>query len=117
MTPEEIFAAWAPAGAAWSLWARPVLFAQMPKAIDDNESEPWREIDVNAAPAAADCVLVLDLPGDESVWMALALAGRGFRPVPLFNGCTGPHEVISQAPIIAALQRGARHLRALSFDD
>ena len=40
----------------------------------------------------------------------LSLVRCGFRPVPLFNGCTGQHEVIDQKPIIEALRAGAAYL-------
>src|SRR5262245_32614133 len=29
MTPQELYEIWAPPGALWSAWAKPVLFAQM----------------------------------------------------------------------------------------
>lgn len=118
MKREEIFTTWAPPGATWSLWARPVLFAQMTEADDEPErSEPWRDIETNWAPSASGCALVLDVSGAEAVWLALALAGRGFRPVPLYNGCTGPHETIGQGSLMTALRQGARSLKTLSFDD
>ena len=37
-----------------------------------------------------DRAVILDLPGDQAVRVALALALRGFRPVPLFDGSPGP---------------------------
>jgi hypothetical protein len=38
------------------------------------------------------------------------LAARGFRPIPLFNGTSGPSAVIDVAPITAALANGAEGL-------
>src|SRR5437773_2260415 len=102
MEREELFDIWVPPGGTWSLWARPVLFAQMPPFSGQVPGdEAWRSSDVEWAPDAAyRRVLVVDLPDAESVWLGLALAGRGYRPVPLFNACTGPHEMISQQAII-----------------
>jgi hypothetical protein len=118
MTREEVFAAWAPAGGAWFLWVRPVLFAQMPegeaKAGPDDRAGPeavppapgW------CPPADGATLLVLDLPGAESVRLGLSLVRAGYRPVPLFNACTGPQEVVEQGWIQKALRDGAGYLRA-----
>jgi hypothetical protein len=117
MQPEEVYESWVPPGGAWSLWARPVLFAQMSPGEDPSPlAAPWSELDVGWLPAAAgDAALVVDLAGDDSVRTGLALAARGYRPVPLFNACTGPHEVIDQRPILLALRAGAPYLRALDL--
>jgi hypothetical protein len=45
----------------------------------------------------------------------LALAERGYRPVPLFNGTQGPAALIDLAPIIAALGAGAARLKGLAL--
>lgn len=112
MNKEAIFESWAPRDGVWSLWARPVLFAQMPETVSR------RTHDVSWAPAASErAVLVVDLPGAEAVWMGLSLAERGYRPVPLYNACTGPHEVIDQGPIIESLRAGAEILAALPLRD
>jgi hypothetical protein len=112
MNREDIYQSWVPPDGEWSLWARPVLFAQMPDAESERTpDEPWRTFDVSWAPSSSEkTVVVVDLPGEESVWMGLALAGRGYRPVPLYNACTGPHEVIVQLRIIEALRAGAQYL-------
>src|SRR5262245_17267457 len=139
MSPEAIFECWAPPAGEWSLWARPILFAQMlaaskpaglwppwvrptlfaqtPPAASQPAAGPARRaIDVSWAPTTGDTVVVVDLPGEESVLTGLALAGGGFRPVPLFNGCTGPSEVIDQGPIIEALRAGAPYLAGLPLE-
>ena len=59
--------------------------------------------------------LILDLPGAEGVHLGLALAGHGYRPVPLYNGCTGPSELLDQGPILRALRDGAVFLAALAL--
>ncbi len=120
MDRETIFATWVPPGGAWSLWARPILFAQMPAP----PSQPATGADAApffalawALPLSDRPVLVVDLPGAEAVLLGMALAGRGYRPVPLFNACTGPHEVIDQGPIIEALRDGAAYLAGLTLAD
>ena len=108
MQPEAIFEAWAPAAGVWSLWARPVLFAQMSSA--ETPGAPVR-LDVTWAPeSGSNSALVLDLPGEDSVRTGLALAERGYRPVPLYNACTGPREVIDQQGILRELHVGAGYL-------
>jgi hypothetical protein len=59
--------------------------------------------------------LVIDLPGDESVAVGLALARRGFRPVPLFNGTTGPSSVVDMKDLIIALGAGSQVLRDITI--
>lgn len=129
MTREEVFEAWAPLGgtgeAGWSDWVKPVLFAQMPNDWPGDQSTPMppeREL-----PKMHGAVVV-DLPGELSVEVGLALARQGFRPVPLYNaaadgsggvpmlripGSGGMGARINMWPIMAALWLGADALRRL----
>jgi hypothetical protein len=71
--------------------------------------------------------LVIDLPGPDGIWIGLALAGRGFRPVPLFNAIPDPRTpmpsslntnataVVDVNPILAALQTAALPLQNLTL--
>ncbi|HZW10766.1 MAG TPA: hypothetical protein VFF69_12755 [Phycisphaerales bacterium] len=105
---QRLFEIWAPPDAAFSPWAKPVLFTQMPagQAVGAPEErplpdQPW------ARAADGRTAFVLDLPGPDSVWHALALAGRDYRPVPLFNGSHGERAAVEVRPIITALQLAA----------
>src|SRR6188768_3038034 len=90
MRKEEVFEAWAPNGARWSDWAKPVLFATLPESdANSSESESSIDIELSSACTAPGVALVVDLPGEESVAVGLALARRGMRPVPLFNALPG----------------------------
>jgi len=107
---EEAFAAWAPPGVSWSPWAKPIAFVQadgqvVTEALDQTQ---WP-----ALPDDLDSrsVLIVDLPGAEAVYAGLSLAGRGFRPIPLFNGTSGPSAVIDVAPITSALANGVDWLK------
>ena len=87
MTPEEVYRAWSPEAAKWSPWVKPVVFAHlhaMPA-----ESEPAGVTHQEMAPLPLDAdgttAIVVDLPSAEGVQLGLALAARGFRPVPLYN--------------------------------
>jgi hypothetical protein len=114
MTGEALFEIWAPAESIWSPWAKPVLFAQisaqdgLPPGVD---FEP--RVGTWVPPLSGGAAIVIDLPGRESVTMALALAARGYRAVPLYNGCAGPMEVVNTAGIEDALVRGAAALPGL----
>jgi hypothetical protein len=87
-TKESIYEVWAPNGGLWSPWVKPVLFAWMDEPIPPMTLMEW---DTDGLPAAKEnVVLVLDLPCAEGVAAGLALAARGYRPVPLYNGVPAP---------------------------
>jgi hypothetical protein len=106
---EDCFAAWAPDDSIWSEWAKPVAFIQ---AADLNLTGPPGDEALPSIPltVGSNSALVVDLPGSESVNVGLALAERGMRPVPLFNGTSGPSAVIDVHPITRALVAGAGRL-------
>ena len=116
MTGEKCFEAWAPAGATWSPWAKPVLFAhlsQLPyeRPPDHVSGEPT---DLFWVPEAGGrTAVIVEMPGAESVAYGLALARRGYRPVPLFNTTLGPSAVVNSEPIARELVLGAEALLGL----
>jgi hypothetical protein len=89
--PEEVYLAWAPLDSIWSPWAIPVPFAQIVCVLLDarQEMEGVNNLAGGLLPAP-DLAVILDLPGDQAVRLSLALASRGFRPVPLIDGSPGP---------------------------
>jgi len=106
----DCFAVWAPEGSVWSEWAKPVVFAnasvlptEPPAVVPDlslpNLPRPWDP-----------CALVVDLPGAHSALVGLALAERGFRPVPLYNGTSGPSPIVQVEAIERVLGAGAEVL-------
>ena len=102
MKNEEAFAIWAPEGAIWSPWAKPVLFAQKGAIAPSVGDLP--AVDVSWAPdASRRTALVLELPGLTSVQAALALLDKGYRPVPLYNSSVGPSAVVPIEPLCDAL--------------
>jgi hypothetical protein len=50
-----------------------------------------------------------------AVRAGLALAERGYRPVPMFNGTSGPAEVVPVKPIEDALGAGSARLKTMSL--
>lgn len=117
MTNEECFVAWAPDGSLWSQWAKPVVFAHIDRlatarAEDDEATMPGFAWPPDARPER---LIIVDLPGERSVLVGLSLAGRGHRPVPLFNG--NPHHlgVVDVEPIARRLRGGAKMMRTLAI--
>ena len=112
MNGMELFDLWAPAGAVWSPWAKPLLFADplLPSlgAAADRAASP---VSVSRFPASGSMAVVVDLPGARSVEAGLSLAGDGFRPVPLFNGAPHDGALVPTQPIVQALAAGAETLR------
>jgi hypothetical protein len=121
VSPDEAFECWAPAGGAWSGWVKPVLFAHLPRPLPYVPAGEPPNLDW-LPPVAERVALVIDLPGPASVELGLAIAGRGYRPVPLFNACAPPLATDAAAPtedpcvvdvtsILAGLVHGMDRLR------
>jgi hypothetical protein len=118
MTGEECFDVWAPADASWSEWAKPSLFAHMGPSAETSAAAP-------EAPGAPDAfwipdaggrtAVIVDLPGATSVIFGLALARRGYRPVPVYNTSLGPSPVVNAAEIAQALIAGATVIRGFGL--
>lgn len=123
MNKLQIFSIWAPEESPWSRWAKPVLFAHMEAMVPP--TVPAGAVpEMDGLPTAAERVaLVIDLPGASGVELGLALADRGYRPVPLYNAVplprgelevdpvTGrPVAAVAVWPIVNALRAGAEWL-------
>ena len=112
MSTEDAFAIWAPDGVLWSEWAKPIAFAlaaEPPVAAAEPISDA--ALPMLTGLPFPDSAVIIDLPGADAVYAGLSLAERGFRPVPLFNGTSGPSAVIDVSPITRALVSGAERLR------
>src|SRR6266404_9611354 len=98
MTPEELYAVWAPQDSIWSQWVIPVPFAQI--VCLDTEPEKSLEIlpDLNGLRFGSDLAIIVDLPGGDSIRYGLALARLGFRPVAVLDGSPGPFTVVGPMP-------------------
>jgi len=62
---------------------------------------------------------VVDIPGANAVNLAMDLARRGFRPVPLFNGVRGPdlYSLVEVDDILRALYAASEILMAMPLPD
>src|SRR5258708_34351323 len=91
MTGQELFQPWAPSDSAWSQWVSPALFAQI--ACTDGVSEAGVDVPVptwQEEKASPESAVIVDLPGADSIRLAMALAKLGHRPVPIINASPGP---------------------------
>jgi hypothetical protein len=117
MFSEQIFEYWATPGGLWTPWAKPVLFLNLDAALlSQPPMDPGAAIDTSWAPPAQEkAVVVLDLPGEVSVLVGIALAHKGYRPVPLYNCCGGRSAVIDVNSITRALVAGGEVLDRLNL--
>ncbi len=96
---------WAPADGRWSPWVKAVLFHPRTWSLGPQTDARLPEVDTSWAPPADSAwALVVDAPGTECLTLAISLARRGWRPVPLFNGVPSlASPLIDVLPLIAGL--------------
>lgn len=111
----SIYKKWAPEANPWSVWAKPVLFASMTKEdIQKSELPPLEDIQWTSDLKHKTAVIV-DLPGEQAVLKALALAKKNFRPVPVLNGCKGPGMLVDVSGITKLLSPGGDFIETCSI--
>ena len=87
MTIKDIYKIWAPTGAEWTGWVRPVPFVALNECYNVyNHQEDIITGIGYVSDVCSDTAVIVDLPGIESVREGMALAKNGFRPIPIFNG-------------------------------
>lgn len=122
MTGRDIYEVWAPEGARWVEWVRPVPFY----GIDEN----FKKYDLldfiipNISYYVTDnlkhTAIIIDLSGNEGIKEGLALAKLGFRPIPIYNGTVGQKGVIStvdNTSIKIGLIKGALELKKMNISN
>lgn len=120
MIGKEIYKIYAPYGAKWTEWIRPVPFI----AIDTYNRKPisnWLDrkvIFINKY--EKDTAIFIDLSGKESIELGISLAKIGYRPIPLFNGTD--EQIGSQATtdtylIESCLINGSQKLKSILLKD
>lgn len=86
MNAKEIYKTYAPDGAKWTEWVRPVPFV----AINTYNRKPisdWVDRKVMFIKKyEPNTAIFIDLSGKESIELGISLALLGYRPIPLFNG-------------------------------
>lgn len=99
MTGKQLFEIWASSDSVWAQWISPVLFAQIECREDVSSTEAtvpsanWHE-----GKADSEAAVIIDLPGADSIRLCMALAERGYRPVPVINASPGPIQLASLSP-------------------
>ena len=86
MLGKEIYKIYAPEGAKWTEWIRPVPFVAI-NTYNRSSVNSWvdrKNIFLNQY--KSDTAIFVDLPGKESIELGIALAQIGYRPIPIFNG-------------------------------
>lgn len=119
MLGKEIYKIYAPCGAKWTNWIRPVPFV----AIDTYGRKPitnWVDrAPVFIAKYLPDTAIFIDLPGKESIELGVGLASLGFRPIPLFNGTveqSGAQAISNSDLIERCLINGAEKLKNILLE-
>lgn len=119
MTGREAFKLWAPAGARWVDWVRPVSFVTNDGSHGPNSAADFTVPSIlYVAKPQENAALIIDMPGYDSVKEGIALARLGFRPVPLYNGTTaqdGAMALIDTHAIESTLRWGALELEKISL--
>ena len=120
MTGKETFKIWAPMGARWVDWVRPVPFVAIDNPSKTNSIMNFTIENINYIELQTDIAIILDLPDYESIKEGIVLAKLGFRPIPLYNGTDeqqGAMALVSNHGIENALIWGAYELQKLKIAD
>ena len=123
MTNKDIFKIWAPFGKKWVEWVRPVPFM----AIDDKTKAscqmsimlPYAQ-DLNKDNMDRTTAVIVDLPGVQSLDVGIALAARGYRPIPIYNGTIeqkASRATTDNSSVANALMWGASILNDIEIKD
>lgn len=120
MIGKEVYKTYAPIGAKWTDWVRPVPFV----AIDTYNREPignWVDRKVMFLEKyEKDTAIFVDLPAKETIEIGIALAHVGYRPIPLFNGVdeqTGSQAIIETHLLERCLINGSEKLKNIKLEN
>lgn len=110
----DLYKTWAPNNSDWAVWAKPVLFASMgawglPKDM---------ALEIPEVPISRDLrtMIIVDMPGIQSISEALGYAAKGWRPVPLYNGVMSAGQMLVDVfELVNGLQSGAKMLDPMSI--
>lgn len=87
MKNRDVYKIWAPTGAKWIDWVRPVPFVELGEYSKDYSFSNFKIPQLFYIKTNLDnTAVIVDLPGYESIEDGLALAKIGYRPIPVFNG-------------------------------
>lgn len=87
MINKDIFRLWAPVGAKWVDWVRPVPFISINENSKEYAIENIEIENINyLTDFQKDTAIIVDLDGNRSIEEGLGLAKIGYRPIPVYNG-------------------------------
>ena len=121
MIGKDLYKVYAPDGAKWTNWVRPVPFV----AIDTNDikvNNRWKNIEkvLFLDEYKNDTAIFVDMPNEESIEMGIALARLGYRPIPIFNGVNeqiGAKALLRQDLIESSLIIGGEKLKDIKLNN
>ncbi len=117
MTNQEVYKIWAPDGEEWTKWAKPVIF------MNDMVPSPGTNFNFESEKIAkeydARTIVIVDLPDEKSVKVALQYAKKGYRPVPIYNGVAPDKKakgIIDCTKLVSALYLGTGYLAQITIN-
>ena len=121
MTDKEIYKIWAPTGAKWVDWVRPVPFMSLPEnTVLYGASAGFLPLSDLPGIREAGMAIIVDLPGTFSVQQGIELARMGYRPIPIFNGTfpqEGARATVDNGSVAMALHRYASELAQIEISE
>lgn len=118
MIGKELYKIYAPVGAKWIEWVRPVPFVAI-DTYDRKLAHNWLEAKVMFIKQyESNTAIFVDLPNGESIEMGVSLAKIGYRPIPIFNGTDeteGAQNIIDTQIIESYLINGAERLKQINI--
>lgn len=115
MTGRDIFKIWAPVDVKWTEWVRPLPFVAINEEVKINTFENFTHTTINYIDEShIDTAIIVDLPGEESVFEGIALSKIGYRPIPIYNGTNeqqGAMPTTNNHAIENALKWGALEIK------
>lgn len=121
MTGKDIFKIWAPVGAKWVDWVRPVPFVAIDNDLKLYDIGSFIIPKINYIDKVSlDTAIIVDLSGNESIKEGIALAKLGFRPIPIYNGTNeqqGAIATVNNHNIEIGLIKGAVELQKIELDN
>lgn len=121
MTGKDLFKIWAPIGAKWVNWVRPVPFININEQFEGYESGEFVIPKINyMSKVKLNTAIIVDLPGNTSIKEGLAIAKFGFRPIPIYNGTDqqdGAMATVDNKSIKIGLIKGALELQKMQIDN
>ena len=119
MIGRDVFKIWAPIGARWGDWIRPVPFIGINTNLKVHEVCDFTIPNINyIKQLVSDTAIIADLPSYEGIKEGIALAKIGFRPIPIYNGTNeqeGSMSVVDNHSIEFALRWGAVELEKINI--